>query len=578
MKQSLPRAPFASPLTLVRAALAIVLTALLVACGGGGVIPAPEIRPLPADYTSRKATAYSPFRTAVNDAGRETEVITPAMVKEDLDLLLTGGFKLIRLFDSSDKVAKLTLDVIRDNALDMRVMLGIYPISGDPAFSNAEIARGIKLANDYKDIVLVVSVGNETMVSWSFNRFSTIAMRDYIVRVRNAVTQPVTTDDNWAFFAQSGQFEQDPRQILDVIDFVSMHTYPLLDSYYNPDLWDWQQVDVPESQRAEAMMDAAFERAKFEYDAVRGHLDSQGFTAMPIVVGETGWTAVDTPGGPTLTFRAHPVNQKMYYDRLQAWKAAGGTGPKNVFYFEAFDEPWKQGDDGWGLFNVKRQARFVVQSFFPKEMWEPVDPSDADGVYTYSDAVYYIPPVINAAVTANRYVIYSEATTASDYVPTGLVWDPFVKTFWQPVADPAPGDGVESYEIDPRPETWGWGLLYQSRTGVTENLSNFADGTLNFSIKTSYAQKIEIGISSETEFEGPVEAYVQIQNGQYGYCNTGGWCKVSIPVRDFVAANPKIDLRLVLSRFVIADRFAITGNAATTNLPKIYLDGVDWNR
>ena len=576
MKHSLPRAPFTSPLTLVRAALAIVLTALLVACGGGGTIPAPEIRPLPADYTSRKATAYSPFRTATDVDDRENEVITPAMVKQDLDLLLTGGFKLIRLFDSSDKVAKLTLDVIRDNGLDMKVMLGIYPISGDPALSNAEIARGIKLANDYKDIVLVVSVGNETMVSWSFNRFSTTAMRDYIVRVRNAVTQPVTTDDNWAFFAQSGPYEQDPRQILDVIDFVAMHTYPLLDTVFSPGLWDWQQVDVPENARAEAMMDAAFERAKFEYDAVRNHLDSQGFRAMPIVIGETGWKA--PPNFPQVEMRAHPVNQKMYFDRLQSWKAAGGTGPKNVFYFEAFDEPWKQGDDGWGLFNVQRQARYVIQGLFPNSMWEAVDASDDDGIYTQDDAVYYIPPVINPAVTANRYVIYSEATTASDFVPTGLTWDPFVKTFWQPVPDPAPGDGAESYEIDPRPETWGWGLLYQSRDGVTENLSNFADGTLNFSIKTTYAQKIEIGISSDTEFEGPVEAYVQIQNGQYGYCNTGGWCKVSIPVRDFVAANPKIDLRMVLSRFVIADRFAITGNAATTNLPKIYLDGVDWNR
>ena len=43
----------------MRAALAIVLTALLVACGGGGTIPAPEIRPLPAEYTARKATAYA---------------------------------------------------------------------------------------------------------------------------------------------------------------------------------------------------------------------------------------------------------------------------------------------------------------------------------------------------------------------------------------------------------------------------------------------------------------------------------------------------------------------------------------
>ena len=577
MKQARSGALFANPLPLVRAALALVLSALLLACGGGGVIPAPEIRPLPADFTSRKAVAYSPFRTAVDVDDRANETITPAMVKQDLDLLLAGGFKLIRLFDSSDKVAKLTLNVIRDNALDVKVMLGIYVQSGDAAFSNAEIARGITLANDYKDIVIAVSVGNETMVSWSFNRFANNAMRDYIKRVRDAVPQPVTTDDNWAFFAKSGPYEQDPRPVLDVIDFVSMHTYPLLDTVYNPDLWDWKQASVPEATRAAAMMDAALARAKFEYDAVRANLDGQGFTAMPIVIGETGWKAPDS-GPLNIVMRTHPVNQKMYFDRLVAWKAAAGSGPKNVFYFEAFDEPWKQGDDGWGLFNVQRQARYVVQESYPQAAWEPVGTSDADGVYTSTDAVYYTPPVINAAVTENRYLIYTETTTASDYRPTGLVWDPFVKTYWQPVADHAPGDGVESYEIDPRPETWGWGMLYQSRDNVTANLSNFANGTLNFSIKTSYAQKIEIGISSDTETYGPVEAYVQLQNGQYGYCNTGAWCTVSIPLKVFVASNPKIDLRLVLSRFVIADRFDVTGNEKKTDLPKLYLDGVYWSR
>jgi exo-beta-1,3-glucanase (GH17 family) len=579
MKQPPNGSPFTRSVTLMRAVLAVVFTTLLLACGGGGVIPAPEIRPLPADFFARKAVAYSPFRTAADSAGRETEVITPAMIKEDLDLLVTAGFGLIRLFDSSDKVARQTLQVIREHRLDLEMMLGIWVQGSDGAFNNAEIARGIALANEYPDIVAAVSVGNEAMVSWSGHRVAANAMRDYIVRVRAAINQPVTTDDNWAFFAKAHIYEQDPRPVLDVVDFVAMHTYPLLDTFYNPDLWDWKQLDVPENRRAVAMMDAALERARFEYDAVRANLDRQGFTAMPIIIGETGWTAVDTDGDPTLTFRAHPVNQKMYFDRLQAWKAAGGTGPKNVVYFEAFDEPWKQGDDGWGLFNVQRQVRFVVQGLFPdRSMWEPVNPSDDDGIYTESDAVFFIPPVITPAVTESRYLVYTETTTASDYVPTGLVWDPFVKTFWQPVADPAPGDGSESLEIDPRPEVWGWGMLYQSRTNVTANLSNFAGGSLNFSLKTTYAGKLEIGISSETEEEGAVEAYVQIENGRYGHCNTGQWCAVSIPLQDFVAVNPKIDLRLVLSRFILADRYEFTGNTPNASPPKVLMDGVYWSR
>ncbi len=67
---------------------------------------APKLRPLPADFGSRSAVSYSPFRTAKNVADRDNEVITAAMIKQDLDLLLAGRFTLIRLFDSSDKVAR----------------------------------------------------------------------------------------------------------------------------------------------------------------------------------------------------------------------------------------------------------------------------------------------------------------------------------------------------------------------------------------------------------------------------------------------------------------------------------------
>jgi hypothetical protein len=187
--------------------------------------------------------------------------------------------------------------------------------------------------------------------------------------------------------------------------------------------------------------------------------------------------------------------------------------------------------------------------------------------------------VVSDPVTQNRYLIYTETSTASDFREAGLTWDPFVKTFWQPVADPAPGDGVEAYEIDPRPETWGWGMLYQSRAGVSANLSQFANGTLNFSIKTTYPGKIEIGISTDTQDRIPVEAYLQIGNGDYGYLADGTWRQVSIPVSDLLAANPKLDLSLVLSRFIIADRYAMTGKPQGSNVTtRLRIDGIHWSR
>ena len=570
----------ASPTRIAGIAASLLLSVLLFACGGGGTVEPPATRPLPADLAERKAVAYSPFRTAATVDDRAAETITAAMIKQDLDLLLAGDFRLIRLFDSTDQVAKLTLQVIRDHALDMKVMLGIYVQAGDPALTNAEIARGIALANTYDDIVIAVSVGNETMVSWSFNRFDATTMRSHIQTVRDAVRQPVTTDDNWAFFALSGPFEQDPRAVLEVIDFVAMHTYPLLDSVFSPDLWDWRQASVPAARRAEAMMDAAIERAKFEYQAVRNHLDSRGFGALPIVIGETGWKA------PTSFHagRSHPVNQKMYFDRLAAWKAAPG-GPLNIFYFEAFDEPWKQGDDGWGLFNVQRQARYVIQDLYPGYPWAP-------GSYTLADAAYVRSLDVRDPVTAPRYTVYADAVTPGEARPVLEGWN-----FWENgstgmavevTASAAPGDPTRSIEITPTPQVWGWGATVALPPGTADDLTAFARGTLNFSIRTTYPGRLEVGFYVGSVDEGnTVDVYLPLASGEHGYANDGAWHAVSIPIATIVqhaaaaigTAAANIDLGRVTNAFVIADRYSVTGKAQGAGVTtKIQLDAIYWAR
>jgi exo-beta-1,3-glucanase (GH17 family) len=256
---------------------------LVAACGGGeGTTPqkSDQLRPLSADFTARKAVNYSPFRTAINVDDRVNEVITEAMVKQDLELMRAAGFGLIRLFDSSDKVARLTLATIFKYDIDIKVQLGAYIQNGDDAYNRAEIARTIALANQYYDIVLAVSVGNETMVSWSFNKFTPEQVGAYLKEVRAAIRQPVTTDDNYAFWAAA------PNQVTDHIDFAALHTYTELDTVFDQGLWDWKQEAVPEAQRAVAMMDASIVEAKRQYQLARDHLNSKGLMAVPIIIGE----------------------------------------------------------------------------------------------------------------------------------------------------------------------------------------------------------------------------------------------------------------------------------------------------
>jgi len=567
--------------------ISIVLTLTISACGGGGVVPgeisAGGLRPLSPEFLSREAVAYSPYRSS----NRATEVITKVNIKQDMDLLLAANIKLIRLFGSADAEALQILQVINDNALDIKVMLGIWiaPKSNPDTANLAEIARGVALANAYPNIVLAVSVGNETMVNW--NTWAPVAANDmigYIRLVRSQISQPVTTDDSWSFFANDiGSYQT--LDVLHEIDFVSMHTYALTDTLFG-NKWDWQQLSVAANSRAAAMMDAAIVSTRQDFSAVKNYLSNHGFAGMPIIIGETGWKAEVSNGE---TQRAHPVNQKMYLDRLQAWLAVSSptTGPLNIVYFEAFDEPWKQSDDKWGLFNVNREARYALKQAYPALV--------GDGTaYTSVDAVYYTPPVLVPAITANRFTLYAETVTPSEALPSSVLgWDgwnvPATAYSGEYTLLPA-AEGVSSREIQPAPAVWGWGMTLSTSSSTFENLSLFNAGHLNFQIMTTYAGKLEIGFLTGDPTNGTAsDVYLAISPGQYGYQNDGAWHQVSIPISAIAAkAAPAfgqpltatLDMTKVGTLFVIADRYdpiSGTGNApgATT---KIYVDDIYWSR
>lgn len=560
---------------------ALAASLVLSACGGGSSddtpTPSPtpearELRPLSAEFTTRKAVSYSGYRGATRDTAP-----TEANVLEDLQLLVQGNFRLIRLFDSSDAHALKTLKVIKDNNLDIKVQLGIW-ISGPKATSDvdnlAEIERGVALANTYKDIVLGVSVGNETMVDWSGLKVPPGDMAAYISAVRARVTQPVTTDDNWAFFAND-QKKYETDKVLEVVDYVAMHTYPLADTPWG--LWDWQQASVPAEQRAAAMMDAALAKAKKDYSAVAAYVASKHPT-MPIVIGETGWKTVATGNE---TQRAHPVNQKMYYDRVVAWT----NGPKAVFHFEAFDEPWKGGDDAWGLFDVTRKAKYVIYDLYPESQRQ-------SATYTASDAVYFVPAVSNPTITANIYALFADTTPAGAAVPAGPLTPATSWNAWDgntavgSIVTSDASEGASALEITPAPKDWGWGFFLQ--VANPDDLSNFtAAGHLNFSIKSTYPGKLEVGFfTGSTTANTGTDVYLAIAPGQYGYQNDGAWHNVSVPISAIAAraapafgqpTTAQLDMTKVSNGFVIADRYGVTGNTSRS-AAKILVDNIYWSK
>jgi hypothetical protein len=394
-------------------------------------------------------------------------------------------------------------------------------------------------------------------------------MAGYLAQVRKAVPQPVTTDDNFAFFAAA------PTGILDNIDFVSLHTYALSDSLY-PGTWDWKQAAVPASGRAAAMMTAAIAYTQQNCQEVTSYLSSLGYGALPIVIGETGWKAIASNGEYE---RANPVNQKMFFDGLNTWLASG-TGPKNIFWFEAFDEPWKGADDNWGLFDVSRQARTVVQGLYPSSDWEAGS----------STAVYYLPTVQNPAVTANQFTLYAETVTPGEALPAETLswsaWGGNTASAAQTTVTAA--EGSRSMVITPMPQAWGWGMAMTYASNA-DNLAAFADGYLNFSIKTTYPGLIQVGfLTGDVIDDTAYNVFIPLGPGDFGYYNDGAWHNVKIPVSAIIpwgtmssgmtsAAYAKLDLTMVTNPFVISDVFATTGKTSASTTP-IYLDDMFWSK
>lgn len=365
----------------------IFILALFFAQNSNGLTP--PISKLPDDFRSRKAIAYSGFRDGKSPDRQEYP--TKAEIFQDMQILTSCGFGLIRLFGSDEYGARI-LNVIDSCNFDIKVMLGIWLTSSKNnsnfnELNNTAIKQAIELANKYPNIVLAVSVGNENTVDWAFNPVNVDDMVKYIGTVKGSIAQPVTTDDNWEpynFVDEKGNHYPyvGREKITAAVDFLSIHIYPIWDSKYG--LWDWKQDTVSENLRAQAMMSAALQYAKKNYYAVKDSLANRNIT-IPIVIGETGWRDVDDYG-KNFKYTAHQVNQKMYYDSIENWVYGDGKeegGPAACFYFTAFDESWKKGDDHWGLFTSNRVPKYVAwgNHIQPK-------PSTAPN-YTLADANYF---------------------------------------------------------------------------------------------------------------------------------------------------------------------------------------------
>jgi exo-beta-1,3-glucanase (GH17 family) len=296
------------------------------------------------------AVAYSGFREGQHP-DRGDGAVNPSAdeILEDLEILAAHDLRLIRMYDSHENTRQ-TLELIRQHDLPIKVVVGIWldaefsnhegcpwldePIPDETLAANAlqnaaEVQRGIDLATEFDDIVVAVNVGNEALVEWNDHMVPLEQVIAYVRQVKGAIAQPVTVADNYVWWMRDG------APLAAEVDFLAVHTYPV---------WEGKTIDEGLSFTIENV------------DGVRAALPDK-----PLVIFEAGWATVASEFGD----RASEANQARYYREMREWASETKT---TVFFFEAFDEPWK-GDPNnplgaekhWGLFNVDRTPKEVMR-------------------------------------------------------------------------------------------------------------------------------------------------------------------------------------------------------------------------
>ena len=296
------------------------------------------------------AVAYSGFREGQHpDRGAGAVNPGDAEILEDLQILVEHGFGLIRLYDSGENSVR-TLELIREHDFPVKVLLGIWlraevsnhehcpwldePIPDEQLAVNtlanvAEVARGIELAQTFSDIVTAVNVGNEALVIWNDHKVPLEQVIRYVRKVRAAIDQPVTVADNYEWWIEDGAL------LAAEVDFLGIHTYPA---------WEEKTIDEALAYTIENM------------ERVQAALPGK-----PMAILEAGWATTASEFGG----RASEAAQQRYYNEINDWAMQTNT---TVFFFEAFDEPWKGNPDNplgaekhWGLFFADRSPKLVMR-------------------------------------------------------------------------------------------------------------------------------------------------------------------------------------------------------------------------
>ncbi|CEN55955.1 hypothetical protein [Candidatus Methylopumilus turicensis] len=264
-----------------------------------------------------QCVSYSPYykngQTPLNINTR----ISHAQIDHDL-ATLSQQFGCVRIYSVGQG-----LDYVPESAakLGMKVYVGAW-IGWVKKLNEKELKLAIQVANQYPDTVKALIIGNEVLLR---GEQTEAAMKSYILRAKAATKVPVTYADVWEFWRKHPKLEND-------VDFVTVHILPY-----------WEDQPQP------------IARAVNHTQNVMGVL-SRTFT-KPILIGETGWPSL---GRQREGAKPSLVNQAAY---MRGFLKVANQEHWNYNLIEAFDQPWKRGQEGtaggyWGIYDVNMMPKF----------------------------------------------------------------------------------------------------------------------------------------------------------------------------------------------------------------------------
>ncbi len=385
-------------LSLSKVFLLMVVFCLLFSCNSKR--ESQEMNANPKEITAKELLGNSDYQAICYGGYRKnTRDIEPtiAQIKEDLKILAALNIKFLRTYNVHYKEVSNLLEAIsqlkkEDSNFEMYVMLGAWidcknawtelePIHNEESERNAiEIAEAVRLTNTYPEIIKIISVGNEAMVNWATSYYVTpniiLKWVNHLqeLKKQNKLAKDVwiTSSDDFASWGGGdvSYHTKDLEDLIKAVDYVSMHTYPYHNTHYNPDFWQSSSNEnhFDELQKVATAMVRAQLFAKKQFENVKVYVHSIS-PNKPIHIGETGWaSSSDGFYGTEGSKASDEYKQALYYQSMRAW-----TNKEKItcFYFEAFDEPWKDSnnpngsENHFGIFTVDGKAKFTL--------WNSVD-------------------------------------------------------------------------------------------------------------------------------------------------------------------------------------------------------------